>query len=169
MSKGTGSAMFLTMLVVLFVLTFLLPQMGRGSHRHRSRRPLLYDTATEVTVSGTVLEFRLIAAERDVQRNQAIPWWGVWPSVWTGTHLSLRVDTGTLRVNLAPAPYLESKHFSVANGDELTITGSRVGNELLIAKEIRKGGQILRLRDEQGLPLWSGFARRLSEISGGNN
>ena len=47
--------------------------------------------------------------------------------------------------------------------DNLEIRGSRVtsqGKPAIIAAEIRKGDQILKLRDENGIPAWSGGGRR---------
>ena len=45
-------------------------------------------------------------------------------------------------------------------GDRVDIRGSRVsveGKPTLIAAEVRKGNETLRLRDDQGLPLWRGW------------
>ncbi|HMS34797.1 MAG TPA: hypothetical protein PKC91_12005 [Ignavibacteria bacterium] len=45
-------------------------------------------------------------------------------------------------------------------GDNISVTGSKVtykSDEIIIAKEVTKGDQILKLRDENGCPLLSGW------------
>jgi hypothetical protein len=49
-----------------------------------------------------------------------------------------------------------------AKGDTLKVVGSQVtmaGQEVVIAREITKGDQVLTLRDAKGFPLWSGRGR----------
>jgi hypothetical protein len=116
----------------------------------------LYDAATEVTVTGTVDEVRQLTGKQ--MQGSSGTNWGICPMGWAGTHLSLTTDRGALIVHVGPAAYLASKEFSVAKGDELKITGSKVqyqGTEFLIAREITKGDQVLTLRDAKGFPLWS--------------
>lgn len=41
--------------------------------------------------------------------------------------------------------------------------GSRIsfeGNPAIIAAEVKKGDEVLKLRDEKGVPFWSGWRRR---------
>jgi hypothetical protein len=45
----------------------------------------------------------------------------------------------------------------------IEVKGSRVtfeGKPALIAAEVRKGDEVLKLRDEAGMPLWSGWRRK---------
>ena len=45
----------------------------------------------------------------------------------------------------------------------ISVTGSKVemgGTEVILAREITKGDQVLTLRDPQGFPLWSGRMQR---------
>jgi hypothetical protein len=53
--------------------------------------------------------------------------------------------------------------FALPGSGHRPLTGSVVdsgGATLLIAREFRRGTKVLRLRDEQGVPLWAGGARR---------
>jgi hypothetical protein len=48
---------------------------------------------------------------------------------------------------------------TIKQGDKATVRGSRVsidGKPAIIAAEVTKDGQTLRLRDDNGLPLWAG-------------
>jgi hypothetical protein len=48
-------------------------------------------------------------------------------------------------------------------GDQIEVTGSKVlilEKSVLIAAKVRKGDQILMLRDLNGIPMWSGWRRQ---------
>jgi hypothetical protein len=53
---------------------------------------------------------------------------------------------------------LADKNFTFAKGDPIEIIGSNVkidGADVVIAREIIKGGKTLTLRNAQGVPVWS--------------
>ena len=132
------------------------PGQGLG----RSMRGPLYNPSTETTVKGTVEEVQQLTGKPMPGPSGTM--WNTCPRGWSGTHLILTTDQGTLAVHVGPTAYLASKNFSISKGDELTITGSKVqyqGSSFLIAREITKGGQVLTLRDTKGFPLWSAPSR----------
>ena len=100
-----------------------------------------YDPGTEVTLRGTVQEVRQM--ERIV----------------TVTHLMFgTADHGTVDVHLGPTSWVTKQSVSFQQGDELEVIGSRVkygGADVVVARQIRKGGQTLTLRDTQGISSWS--------------
>jgi len=98
-----------------------------------------YDPASEVTISGTVAD--VVQISHQGRRG-------------SGTHLKLTTDAGVVAVHVGPARYLEAQKFSVAKGDQVTVTGSKIKNAV-IAREIRKGDSSITLRDAQGVPKWS--------------
>jgi len=76
-----------------------------------------------------------------------------------GLRLTLKTDKETLPVILGPAWYIEQQPFAVAPKDQVEIKGSRIpiqGQATIIAAEVKKGDQILKLRDDKGIPLWVG-------------
>jgi hypothetical protein len=80
-----------------------------------------------------------------------------------GTHLTLKTKAETLEVHLGPTAFLSEKKVAIDKGDTLVITGSRVtvdGENVFIAKEVKKGDSTWTLRDASGLPLWRGRGRR---------
>jgi hypothetical protein len=118
-------------------------QAGPGQGQ-RGRR---YDPSTETTMKGTVA-----AVTQQAGRNG-----------WNGTHLTLKTDDTAIQVHVGPSAYLEQQHFTFANGDQIEVTGSKVkmgGQDVLIAREIKKDGKVLKLRDAQGIPLWAGRGRQ---------
>jgi hypothetical protein len=76
-----------------------------------------------------------------------------------GVHLTLEVGKAPIEVHLGPARYLAKQPLQIAPNDSVTVTGSRVmldGKPALIAAEVKKGDQVMKLRDANGVPAWSG-------------
>jgi hypothetical protein len=71
--------------------------------------------------------------------------------------LTLKTKTERLEVRLGPKPYLEERDFVVSRGDSIDITGVRfreAGKIVVLASEVRKGGETLNLRGKSGRPAW---------------
>jgi hypothetical protein len=80
-----------------------------------------------------------------------------------GLHLTLKTEKETIPVHLGPGWYVEKQGLTLASGDQVEVTGSRIafqGQPVIIAQEVRKGGQVLTLRDAAGTPAWAGQRRR---------
>jgi hypothetical protein len=116
------------------------PGMGYGKGGR------MYNPKTETTVSGTVEQVRTISRGAG----------------WGGTHLDLKTGTGTLDIHVGPSRYVASKGFTFAKGDKIEVTGSKVSfheHDAIIAREIKIGGKVLTLRNDQGIPEWAGGRR----------
>lgn len=127
-----------TIVVAMLILGLGFIAFAQGSSAGRN-----YDPKTEVTVKGTI---------EDVQEHAG-------KGGWTGVHLVLKTDSGTLPVHVGPSAYIAKKQFSFAKGDAVEILGSKVsmaGQETLLAREITKAGKTLVLRNAQGIPEWAG-------------
>ncbi len=114
--------------------------MGGGTGR-------IYDPAKAETISGQVVSLEQIAGRRGM-----------------GTGVVLKVSSGsdTFVVHLGPKWYLDDQKVKFAAGDAVEIKGVRTvrrGQDIFLAAEIKKGSDILKLRDEQGIPLWAGWRR----------
>jgi hypothetical protein len=82
-----------------------------------------------------------------------------------GLHLTVKTEKETLSVEVGPGWYVEKQPVRIEAKDILEIRGSRItsrGKPVMIAAEIKKRDQILKLRDENGIPAWSGGSRRPS-------
>lgn len=107
-----------------------------------------FDPRSVVTVSGEV-----VAVE------QSVPLRGM----HAGVHLKLRSGKETLTVHLGPAWFIERQDVELAPKDRLEVTGSRVtidGKPVVIAAEVARGDQVLKLRDRDGRPVWAGWHQR---------
>jgi hypothetical protein len=117
----------------------------QGAKSNGSRR---FDPKTVETVKGEVVRVDKVASPG---------------GKGYGVHLTLKTENETLPVEVGPGWYVEKQPVKIVAKDILEIRGSRVtsrGKTAIIAAEIKKGDQILKLRDENGIPTWSGGSRR---------
>jgi len=129
---------------------------ARFQGMHRQRLPLyfdegarMFDDSTIETVKGTVLS----AVHSHSQKG------GRSYSV----HFLLKTVDGLVTVYLGPAWYLDRQRVKVCAKDRVEVTGSRIsldGTDALIAVEIKKGAEILKLRDKSGAASWGRTAGR---------
>ena len=81
-----------------------------------------------------------------------------------GVHLALRTaDNPSLDVRLGPDWYVDKQTPHIESNDVVIVTGSRViidGKPAIIAAVVKKGTEVLTLRDKSGVPAWSGKGRR---------
>ena len=127
------------MLLVACLAGSALAQMGSSARR-------LYNPNTEITVKGTVEKVTEIGRQG-----------------WTGTHLTLRTDEQTYDVHVGPSAYVAKSGFTFSAGNQIEVTGSKLkfgGADAIVAREIKKDGKVLTLRDRQGIPRWSRGPRR---------
>jgi len=57
---------------------------------------------------------------------------------------------------------MEKQAVIMAAGDKVEVTGSRImyqGKPAIIAAEVKKSDQVLKLRDAAGIPAWAGQGR----------
>ena len=79
-----------------------------------------------------------------------------------GVHVLLKTDAGEIPVHLGPAWYVERQDVKLEPGDTIQVKGARVtfqGKPAIIAAEVKKGDETLRLRNDAGVPVWSGWRR----------
>ena len=106
-----------------------------------------YDPKTMETVAGKVVSVE--KTNPPAQRGY-------------GVHLMLQTEKETIEVHLGPARYVEKQSMKIAANDTITVTGSRIimdGKPAIIAAQVKKGDEVLKLRDENGVPAWSGGRR----------
>lgn len=119
------------------------PQGPRpGACGPRGQGPRLYDPKTLTTVSGEVASVESRGGRRSGGRMG----------------LDLQTAEGTLRVHLGPSWFLAEQGLTLAPGDKVEITGSRVTfgrGPALIAQVVKKGETAVALRDVAGVPVWA--------------
>jgi hypothetical protein len=102
-----------------------------------------YDPKTVETLEGKVLSIE--KATHSQGRNY-------------GVHLALQTDKEIIAVHFGPSWYIDRQSPKIETNDTITLTGSRVsinGKPTIIAAQVKKGDDVLKLRDDQGTPAWS--------------
>lgn len=102
----------------------------------------IYDPKTETTVTGVIQEVKAVPSSG---RS-------------TGTHLILKAGNEVTDIHVGPSWFLKQQNYAFAKGDQIEVIGSKVkyqGADVIVARQIKKGENTWRLRDETGIPLWS--------------
>jgi hypothetical protein len=126
------------------------PGMG-GRGAGPGMGPQMYNPQTVTTVQGTVESL------------------GNYPSLGPGSRRGMRyrgvvlkTDQGPITVHLGPSWYLSEEKFPLKAGETMEVTGSKIaqdGTTIIMASEVKANGKTLKLRDEQGFPVWRGAGR----------
>jgi hypothetical protein len=144
------NALFMvTALLVVLTVSTVSAQSWRGSGGWgmKGAYQRMYNPATVETVSGEVVSVEKITPKKGMQY---------------GIHLTLKTAKETIPVHLGPGWFIERLDTKIEKGDRIEVTGSRVtidGKPAIIASEVKKGENVLVLRDKAGIPVWSGWRR----------
>jgi hypothetical protein len=104
---------------------------------------VVFDPATVETLTGEVL-----GPAPSSQKN--------------AVRFRLRRDRDTVTVQLGPELFLRRQGLQLAAGDRIEVTGSRVklgGKPVIVAAQVRRGKQVVTLRDPKGKPAWRSWGR----------
>lgn len=74
-----------------------------------------------------------------------------------GIELSLETASGVRTVHLGPGWYVEKQEMKLQVGDQIEVKGSEIdfnGRKVLMAAEVERGKEEMKLRDETGKPMW---------------
>jgi hypothetical protein len=153
--KRINALLAVTLIALLFAVTESFAQKGpgmmwRGSGGWGPGTPYnrMYDPKTVETVSGEVVSVSQITPNKGMS---------------AGIHINVKTDKETISVQLGPSWYLENQDVKLEPKDKVEVKGSRVtfgGKPAIIAMEVKKGDEVLKLRDDSGFPVWSGWRRR---------
>ncbi len=110
----------------------------------------MYDTASTVTVTGTVRSISTFRPEK-----------GRYPGVQVG----VSTREGTFMVHLGPEWFITNQDFELNEGDKVEVRGARIsyqGTAAIMASHLKKFDSELILRDEDGVPYWEAYRRRIT-------
>jgi hypothetical protein len=118
----------------------------RKNHRMYSRT---FNTSAIEEVSGKVDDVIYSGRENGEDR---------------GVEILLMTKEGPLPVHLGPAWYLDRQQTRIKTGEKVSVRGARSkmnGQDVLIAEIVKRGGQNMRLRNENGHPVWSAWEKSI--------
>jgi hypothetical protein len=124
---------------------------GSGGWGPGSQYYGMYDLKTVETISGEVVSVEKITPRK---------------GMFYGVHLMVKTDKENISVHLGPGWYIENQDITIEPNDKVEIKGSRIifnGKPAIIAAEVKKGDELLALREESGFPAWSGWRRRFMD------
>ena len=136
-------AVMAAFLLFLSGISFAQGGKGSGGWGPGTSYSRLYNPQTVESVSGEIEKVEMFTPRKGMSQ---------------GVHLVLKTDKGSIPVHLGPSWYMDKQGVKFAAGDKVQVTGSRVTfnkNPAIIAAEVKKGDQVLKLRDEKGTPVWS--------------
>lgn len=79
-----------------------------------------------------------------------------------GTRLIANTNDKIVVIHLGPVWFINNQEIQVEKGDTLEIVGSLIeyeGEEVIVAKTVQHGEDILTLRNDFGRPVWAGWMR----------
>ena len=106
-----------------------------------AQAPLKYDPAAETKLKGVVEEFKFV------------PPTGGKPVAY----LVVKSGEDSVQVFLAPKSFLDNMGATFKTADAVEITGCKVkqdGADVILAREVAKGDDVLTLRFKDGKPAW---------------
>lgn len=110
-----------------------------------AQAPPKYDRSTETTIKGTVEELKLVPPS------------GAKPVAYLLEKTGPDKDKDTVQIFLCPKKFLDDIGVAFKADEAIEVTGSKVkqdGAELILAREVVKGGETLTFRFQDGKPAW---------------
>lgn len=132
---------------MIFVLTAAMSILliGNLQAQNKNRYKRIYNPSTVETITGEVQSVYFFSYNKS--------------SAYGGVHITVRTEKETITVHVGPSWYLDDNNFTINLNDKIEVKGSRVswnGSDVIIAANIKIGDKLLTLRDDDGVPLWSG-------------
>lgn len=136
------------LLAVFCLLSLILAGVSRGQPAAPAGKGGgpggFYNPETVVTVSGLVISMTPPRAQQGL------------PEL---VYLTLKTETAKITVFLGPSVALDQMPVKIKALDKIEVTGSKItwqNQPVIIAAEVKKGDQVMKLRDPKGRPVWSG-------------
>ena len=131
------------LLIWLSILSLILASVV-WAQRGPGPKGRMYNPQTEETFRAEVLKLETFTLPRGRH---------------TGVHLVVKTDKETIPVHLGPSFFVDKLNVTFAPQDKVEITGSRINpprGPVIIAREVKKGDKVLKLRYADGTPAWLG-------------
>lgn len=110
-----------------------------------SQAPPKYDRTTETTIKGTVEELKFVPPS------------GTKPVAYIVEQTGPDKGKDTVQIFLCPKKFLDDIGVAFKADEAIQVTGSKVkqdGADIILAREVVKGGETLTFRFQDGKPAW---------------
>jgi hypothetical protein len=122
--------------LVLFLVTLIL-----AAASVLAQVPLKYDPATEAKLKGAVEELKFVPPSGGKPIG----------------YLTVKSGADSVQVFLGPKKFLDDMGANFKPGEVVEVVGSKVkqdGADVILAREVSKGDDVLTLRFKDGKPAW---------------
>ena len=153
--KKNRIGLFVAVAALLITATISFAQRGPGMMWRGSggwgpgtQYNRMYDPKTVETISGEITAVDRITPAKGMSG---------------GVRMNVKTDKETISVHLGPGFYIENQDVKLQAKDKVDVKGSRItfdGKPAIIAAEVKKGDEVLKLRDDAGFPAWIAWRRR---------
>jgi hypothetical protein len=130
----------LTLLVISFLFLTAPPGLGQRSAPEDGGAPQ-YDQKTESKTKGVIDEVKLLTVG---SRKDFV-------------ELILKNGDAQVSAYVCPKPFEDEMGITLAKGDEITLTGSKIkqqDSDVVLVRELEKGTDTFMFRDDKGKPVW---------------
>lgn len=134
---------FSSLFIFCVISSLAFAQSGRGKNRQNR----LYDVDKVITFQGKVISLSVEESTRGGNYSVVV---------------NVKTDTGIFETRLGPDWFIEENDFDIDEGDSVEVTGSKVnidGRAVILAATVKNKGKVLKLRENDGTPLWRGKGR----------
>jgi hypothetical protein len=119
------------------------PARPMGPRQGGGRPMMTFDASKLETFEGTIEK----VVVREMRRTK-------------GVHVFLKTAKETVEIHLGPAWFIDNQEAKLQAGDTVSVRASRttmMGQPALVAMDVKRGGETLRLRNDDGTPLWAAW------------
>jgi hypothetical protein len=152
--KGIHKVFIVAGVAIFFAATGSLAQRGpgmmwrgSGGWGPGSQYNRMYDPKTVETITGEVTSVDSITPGKGMRG---------------GVHMNVKTEKETISVHLGPSWFIENQDVKIEPKDKVEVKGAKItfaGKPTVIAAEVTKGNDVLKLRDDRGFPVWAGWRR----------
>jgi hypothetical protein len=121
---------------------------GGGGWGHGSSYGKMYNPETVEKIRGEVVSLDKMMLMKGMSH---------------GIHAVIKTESETISVHLGPEWYIDNQDGRIEPGDTIEVKGSRItfdGKPVIVAAEVKRGDEVLVLRDKNGIPVWSGWRQK---------
>ena len=121
---------------------------GSGDWRAENRYIMMFDSHNVENIIGEVITVEKFVPIKGMS---------------SGIFLIIKTEKEIISIHLGPSWYIENQDIKIEPKEMVEIKGRRInfnGKQAIIAGKVEKGNKMLRLRDENGLPVWIGWKKK---------
>lgn len=151
--------MFFLVSIFVFSLATISKTQDNMQKKGMQQSKMLYDRTTTETLQGEVITVDSVKMTDAMMKMMGMGQKMGMKGTNYGIHVMLKTAKETIAVRLGPAWFVSKQETKILVNDKIEVVGSRITSEekpALCAAEVKNGTHVLKLRNEDGTPVWAG-------------